>query len=133
MLIIVDEVPLSKNAYVNMGCKKFNARLAKRKEYKEIISWLIYEQKAFEQNIKPDVYKELPYAKAKIIFDIFFKTKRKRDIANYIGGGLIAWLDVLVDLHFIKDDSYECIKQPIVNFEYDKDCPRTEIRIKRRE
>lgn len=126
MLVIIDEVPLSKNKYVNM-------HWSKRSKYKEKISWLIYKQKWFEKSIKPDVYAELPYAKAKITFDIFFKYKRKRDISNYLGGGLIAWLDVLVDLHFIKDDSYEVIGQPIITFNVDKDCPRIEIRIERRD
>lgn len=126
MLIIIDETPISKNKYVNM-------HWSKRAEYKERIGWIILEFKKFEQSIKPDVYAELPYHKAKITIDIFFKDKRKRDIQNYIGGGLIAWFDVLVDLHFIKDDSYECIKQPIVNFYWDKEFPRTEIRIERRD
>ena len=126
MLIIIDEVPLSKNVYINM-------HWSKRREYKERIGWIILEFKKFEQSIKPDVYAELPYAKAKINIDIFFKTKHKHDVANYLGGGLIAWLDILVDLQFIKDDSYECIKQPVVNFYYDKEFPRTEIRIERRD
>ena len=125
MLIIIDETPISKNKYVNM-------HWASRREYKERISWLIYEQKMFEKSIKPREYAELPYDKASINIDIFFKDKRKRDVANYIGGGLISWLDVLVDLEYIKDDSYDCIKQPLISFNIDKDFPRTEIRIERR-
>lgn len=126
MLIIIDETPLSKNKYINM-------HWSKRAEYKERIGWIVLEFKKFEQSIKPDVYAELPYAKAKITIDIFFKTKHKRDIQNYLGGGLIAFLDILVDLHFIKDDNADCIGQPIVNFCCDKEFPRTEIRIERRE
>ncbi len=126
MLIIIDETPLSKNVYTNL-------HWSKRAEYKERIGWIILEFKKFEQSIKPDVYAELPYFKAKITIDIFFKDKRRRDIANYIGGGLISWLDVLVDLHFIKDDSADCIGQPTVNFYCDKEFPRTEIRIERRD
>ncbi len=121
MLIIIDDVPLSKNDYVNM-------HWSKRAKYKKRIAWLIYNQKMREHGFKY-AGEGLPYAKAKITFDIFFKTKRKRDVANYIGGGLISWLDVLVDLHFIKDDSHDCIGQPIVTFNIDKDCERTEIRI----
>ena len=105
---------------------------ASRREYKERISWLIYEQKMFEKSIKPREYAELPYAKANINIDIFFKDKRKRDVANYIGGGLISWLDVLVDLGYIKDDNYDCIKQSLISFNIDKEYPRTEIRIERR-
>ncbi len=122
MLIIIDECPVSKNIYTNWHWKT-------RSNYKERISWIIYEFKSFEKQLKPDVYAELPYAKAKITIDIFFKTKRKRDIQNYMGGGLIAFLDCLVDLKFIKDDSADCIGQPKVTFNIDKDCGRTEIRI----
>ena len=131
MLIIIDEVPLSKNQYLDMGCRKFKARLAKRKEYKIRIGWLIQEQKSFEKLIKPDVYAELPYAKAKITFDIFFKNKRRRDAQNYEGGGLISFLDCLVDLGFIEDDSYDCIGQPQITFSIDKEFPRCEIRIEK--
>ena len=125
MLIIIDETPISKNKYVNM-------HWASRREYKERISWLIYEQKMFEKSIKPREYAELPYRKASINIDIFFKDKRRRDVANYLGGGIISWLDVLVDLQYIKDDSYDCIKQPLISFSIDKTYPRTEIRIERR-
>ncbi|MDD5219821.1 MAG: hypothetical protein PHV11_04545, partial [Candidatus Bipolaricaulis sp.] len=73
---------------------------------------------------------EIPYSKAKITIDIYFKTNRRRDVANYLGGGLIAWLDTFVDVGIIADDNYECIGQPGVNFYVDKDNPRTEITIK---
>ena len=125
MLIIIDEIPWSKNKYVN---SHWNTR----RLYKERIGWIIFEFKEFEKQLKPNVYAELPYAKAKITIDIFFKTKRKRDVANYLGGGLIAFLDCLVDLKFIKDDSADCIGQPKVTFNIDKECERTEIRIERR-
>jgi len=124
MLITIDETPLSKNRYVNM-------HWSKRVKYKGKVAWLIYNQKMCEHGFKY-AGEGLPYAKAKITIDIFFKYKRKRDVANYLGGGLISWLDVLVDLKFIKDDSYDCIGQPLVNFYYDKEFPRTEIRIERR-
>ena len=124
MLIIIDETPISKNKYVNM-------HWASRREYKERISWLIYEQKMFEKSIKPREYVELPYNKAKVTTDIFFKTKHRHDVQNYLGGGLIAFFDVLVDLGYIIDDSEEVIGQPIVNVGYDKDYPRTEIRIEK--
>ena len=126
MLIIIDEVPLSKNSYVNM-------HWSKRGKYKEKIGWLIQEQKSFEKLIKPDVYAQLPYLKAKITIDIFFKVKRRRDVQNYEGGGLIAWLDCLVDLEYIKDDSYDCIGQPQIAFSVDREFPRCEIRIERRD
>ncbi len=122
MLIIIDETPLSKNVYTNL-------HWSKRADYKERVGWIILEFKKFEQSIKPDVYAELPYFKAKITIDIFFKDKRRRDIQNYVGGGLVAILDILVDLGFIIDDNVEVIGQPLVFFHYDKEFPRTEIRI----
>jgi len=54
-------------------------------------------------------------------------------VSNYLGGGLIAWLDALVDLKIIADDCNDCIGQPVVNFHIDKARPRTEIIIEGRE
>ena len=106
-------MPLNKNEYLDFGYKNHNAIKRKRKEYKEWIEWLIFE-------------------KATITFDIFFKVKRNRDKANYLGGGLISWLDALVSLSIIADDNSDCIGQPIVNFFVDKANPRTEITIEGR-
>jgi len=118
MKITINEVPLSKNKYVNM-------HWAKRRAYKDNIAWLIIEK---TMNKKYPTFK-----KAVITFDIYFKDNRRRDVANYLGGGLISWLDVLVDKGLIVDDSWDCIGQPIVNFSIDKDNPRTEIIIKLKE
>jgi len=107
-------VPLSKNEYVNM-------HWAKRKAYKDGIFWLIEGELANRKRPK--------YNKANIAFNIYFKTNRRRDVANYLGGGLIAWLDALVSLSIIADDNSDCIGQPIVNFYVDKARPRTEILI----
>ena len=71
------------------------------------------------------------FKKATVIFNIYFRTNRRRDIQNYLGGGLIAWLDAMVNLEIIKDDNADCIGQPIVNFHIDKNNPRTEITIER--
>jgi len=113
--IIINEVPLSKNKYLNM-------HWASRMKYKNDIAWLLCQKKGFL--ITPN--------KATVTFNIYFKTNRKRDIQNYLGGGLIAWLDELVDQDFIIDDSNDCIGQPIVNFYIDKANPRTEIIIEGR-
>jgi len=117
-------VPLSKNEYLDFGYKKFAATKRKRAEYKERISWLIWEQKL--------KYAGDPYEKATVTFNIYFKVNRRRDKANYLGGGLISWLDVLVDLKIIADDNNDVIGQPIVNFHVDKANPRTEITIEGR-
>ena len=97
---------------------------AKRRSYKSDIAVLILQQVIGMKKPK--------YKKAKLTFDIYFKTNRKRDIQNYFGGGLISWIDVLVDKEFIVDDNYYCIGQPIVNFHIDKANPRTEIIIEGR-
>jgi len=115
--IIINEVPLSKNKYVNM-------HWAKRKAYKDGIFWLIEGELLNRKRPK--------YNKAKLTFDIYFKDNRRRDVANYLGGGLIAWLDVLVNQNIIADDSYDVIGQPNVTFNVDKDNPRTEIIIEGR-
>jgi len=117
MKIIIDEVPLSKNAYINL-------HWSKRAKYKERIFWLIYKETDLN---------EYTFKKASVTFNIYFKTKRRRDVQNFVGGGLIAWLDVLVDLNIIADDSYEVIGQPLVFFYIDKNKPRTEIEIERRD
>ena len=122
MLIIIGEVPMSKNKYVNQ-------HWAKRRDYKDNVLLKMEEQMEWEVAINPDTYKGLPYKQAKVIFTIFFKTKRKRDGHNYVGGGLIAWLDCLSELELIEDDCYDCVGQPVVIFDYDKEFPRTEIQI----
>ena len=119
--ITINEVPLSKNKYVNM-------HWAKRRAYKDNIAWLIITEITNIKNRSLNTLK-----KAVITFDIYFKDNRRRDVANYLGGGLISWLDVLVDKGLIADDSWDCIGQPIVNFNIDKDNPRTEIIIKLKE
>ena len=115
--IVVSEVPLSKNIYVNM-------HWAKRKKYKELIGWKIM--------IATSEIKSSGFKKAKLTFDIYFKANRSRDVANYLGGGLIAWLDNLVSQNIIADDSYDVIGQPSVTFNIDKNNPRTEIIIEGR-
>ena len=122
--LIINEVPLSKNKYVNM-------HWAKRMKYKNDIAWLftIADIRFATNELNKNKY---PLKKAKVTFDIYFKINRRRDVANYLGGGLIAWLDTLVDFKYIKDDSYDVIGQPIVNFHVDKIKQRTEITIEGR-
>ena len=126
MLVIVNEVPLSKNQYVNL-------HWSKRKKYKAHIMDQLQSWKEFEEATEEEGYKELPYKKARISITIFFKTHRKRDAQNYEGGGLISWIDCLVDLGYIKDDCWDCIKQPLITFDFDSEYPRTEISIEREE
>jgi len=113
-------VPLSKNKYIKL-------HWSKRKKYQERIANDIYYTAYKVVDMKSGTYK-----KATIRFDIYFKVNRKRDIQNYLGGGLIEWLDALVYLNIIDDDNSDCIGQPIVNFHIDKTNPRTEITIEGR-
>jgi len=124
MKITINEVPISKNKYVNM-------HWSKRANYKDMIGWLIFEQhrKLFDDPKYVDDIGDFA-ENVNITFNIYFKNKRRRDVQNYLGGGLIAWLDALVDQNIIADDCYDCIGQPIVTFNIDKDNPRTEIEIK---
>lgn len=102
---------------------------SKRREYKELISWVIIGNAKIQCEPNEMSKNNYPLEKATITFNIYFKIKRKRDIQNYLGGGLIAWLDALVDARYIKDDNYDVIGQPSVKFNIDKDNPRTEIEI----
>lgn len=69
------------------------------------------------------------FKKANIVFRLYFKTNRRRDNANYLGGGIIAILDSLVDLSVIIDDNHNVIGNPKVEMYVDKKNPRTEIEI----
>ena len=131
MIIIIGETPLSKNQYTNM-------HWGKRARYKQRIKQhmqcdLLYRN--WHENSGLNGEYERNWEKAQIKFDIYFpeKMKRRRDIQNYLGGGLISWIDNLVDLKIIKDDSVENIGQPIVEFYDEQDCPRTEITIIKKE
>lgn len=130
--LTIDEVPLSKNEYLDFGYRNHSAIKRKRKEYKERIYWLMYKETYLEEIHAEYPNGKHPLKKATITFDIYFKVKRNRDKQNYLGGGLIAWLDAMVNLEIIKDDSADCIGQPIVNFYIDKYNPRTEIIIEGR-
>jgi len=126
MKIKIDEVPLSKNDYIKL-------HWSKKADYKEMIGWLILEQhrKMFKDPKYIDDIGDFA-ENVTVTFDIYFKVKRRRDIQNYLGGGLISWLDALVDNSIIADDCYECIGQPQVHFYIDKDHLRTEIIIEGR-
>ena len=114
-----------------MRSKNFYAMEARRKKYKERIGWLF---KVGIIELEPNEMSNntFPLKKAKITFDIYFEVNRRRDKQNYLGGGLITWLDVLVDFGYIADDNSDCIDQPIVNFYIDKTNPRCEIIIEGR-
>ena len=74
-----------------------------------------------------------PLNKTKLIFRLYFETNRRRDSQNYIAGGLIAIIDSLVQLRYIIDDNHKVIGSPKVGMYIDKNEPRTEIEIKRKE
>ena len=132
MLIIIGETPLSKNQYTNMH---WGARARyKQRILQHMVLDMVYRD--YRENKKD--YKGVnkpPWEKADLIFRLFFneKIKRNRDIQNYLGGGLIAWIDNLVKLDILKDDSAKNIGQPQVELLDEAVVVRTEIRIIRKE
>jgi hypothetical protein len=58
---------------------------------------------------------------------IYFKEKRRRDIANWITTLDKMCLDHIVSLGVIPDDDSEHVPEWRVRFEVDKDNPRTEV------
>lgn len=117
MIVTIKSLPISKNKYVNM-CWQARGR------YKKSIRREIYYE-MLRQNIRN--YKT--FNKAKITFKLYFGTNRRRDSANYLGGGIIAILDSLVDLGVIIDDNHKVIGNPKVELYTDKDNPRCEIEV----
>ena len=65
------------------------------------------------------------YKKCKIKITYFFKDKRRHDPSNY--DKMV--LDGLVEANIIIDDNYEVIKEFTTIGSYDKNNPRTEIKI----
>ena len=119
MIITIKSLPLSKNKYVNM-CWQARGRY-KKDIHKEI----------YYEMIKQDLRNSTkePLKKAKIAFRLYFKTNRRRDSANYLGGGIISILDSLVDIGVIIDDNHEVIGNPKVELYIDKNDPRCEIEV----
>ena len=116
MIITIKSLPISKNKYVNM-CWQARGRY-KKEVHKEV----------YYSALSQDVWRA-KYNKAKITFRLYFKTNRRRDSANYSGGGIIAILDSLVDIGVIVDDNHKVIGNPIVELYVDKEDPRCEIEV----
>lgn len=122
MIITIKSLPISKNEYVNM-CWQARGRYKKaigKELYYEMINQKLY------NNTKA------PLEKARITFKLYFKTNRRRDSANYLGGGIITILDSLVDMGVIIDDNHKVVGNPTVELYVDKENPRMEIEIEGR-
>lgn len=117
MKVIIKTLPLSKNKFLN---KCWQARGRYKKEISKEIYYEMLSQNTYN-GIKA------PFKKAEVTFKIYFRTNARRDIANYLGGGLIAVLDSLVDLGIILDDNHNVIGNPKVEIYKDKENPRCEI------
>lgn len=115
MHYIIKEIPPSNNEYIGTGGKGKNLKYQREKRKWE---WLILE--AIGRN-KP----KKPIAKSIVELTYYFPTKHRRDPDNYAGKFI---LDGLVKAKIIEDDSFKCIKLELVG-KYDKENPRTEIRV----
>ena len=110
--IIVKDIPPSNNKYI--GNSNSFRLYAKEKE-----KWHLLVKAAI--NAKPNK----PLEKAVVRIKYFFKDKRRRDPDNYSGKMI---LDPLVREGILQDDSFNNIKL-VLDSEYDKENPRTEIDI----
>lgn len=119
-IIVHNEIPLTKNQYF----KQYN--YVDRQKYEETLHWTIWKCE-YDHNH----YSKLD--KARITFDIYFRTNRtNRKVGNYAEGGIRVWLRILSGKGFMRSDDYSCIGSPIVNLHVDKNNPRTEINIEER-
>lgn len=116
MLYIINDVPPSNNKYMGGGGRGRNYQYQKEKK-----QWARKIRRVVGDN-KP----ELPFKKSIVTLTYYFKTRHRRDPDNYSGKFL---LDGLVEAGVIEDDSFNHIDLVIVG-KYDKDNPRTEIKIK---
>jgi len=96
----------------------------KKKEYNE--GW--YDEIVMAKLLYPSGVRDLPWKKAKILFYIYFKDKRKRDKINF-ATGLKPALDGLMQVGIIADDNWDDIEDQYYK-RYDKKKPRTVIVIK---
>lgn len=116
MKLIINDIPPSNNKF--MG----NGSVAKQKyEYQDIKKqWAMLIRLAVGRN-KP----KKPIEKAIVTITYFFPNRIRRDPDNYAGKFIN---DGLVKSGILKDDSFSNIKL-VLNGDYDKDNPRTEIEI----
>ena len=114
MKIIIDDVPPSNNKYMGRGSKGHNFTYQNEKK-----KWaLLIKAAAFH-------VKKEKIEKSVIEITYYFPTRHRRDPDNYSGKFI---LDGLVKCGVIADDSFSNITL-ILNGEYDKENPRTEIEV----
>ena len=113
MKIVINEIPPSNNKY--MG-KTYNYAVYQRE--KQRWHWLI--KCAIKERPKK------PLEKAVVHITYYFKNRIRRDPDNYSGKML---LDPLVREGILVDDSFDAVTL-MLDGDYDKNNPRTEIEIK---
>ena len=118
--LIIPAIPPSNNQYQGKGGMGKNFLY---QEDKKRWAWLM--KAAYLEGKKLSE----PYEKSLVHIKYFFPDRRRRDPDNYSGKML---LDPLTEMGIIKDDSFSCIQLKIEGG-YDKENPRTEIRITRLE
>lgn len=115
MKYTIKEIPPSNNKYIGKGGRGKNLKYQQEKRKWE---WLILEA---TNKSKPNK----PIKKSIVELTYYFPTKHRRDPDNYSGKFI---LDGLVKAGVIEDDSFKCINLQLIG-KYDKNNPRTEIRI----
>ena len=126
--LIINGIPPSNNKYMGKGSifKHAHAYQEEKRTWHMLIASALVIAK---QNLPAKIIKRLPFQKAMVQITYHFPDKRRRDPDNYSGKML---LDPLTEMGIIKDDSFDCIQLKIEGG-YDKENPRTEIRITRLE
>ena len=116
MKYTIKDIPPRNNKYLGKGSKGLRY---KYQDDKRLWEWLV--RQAVGRN-KP----KKPLSRAKVRLIYYFETRHRRDPDNYSGKFI---LDGLVKAKVIEDDSFKCIDLELVG-KYDKDNPRTEIKVK---
>lgn len=116
MIITIKSLPVSKNIYMGW-------HWGKKDRYLQVMKKEIWGEGLLQKARAP----KDPYKKARLTFKLYFRTKQRKDAQNYTAGGLIAAIDSLVQLGYIKDDNYNVIGDPRVEIHQDKEKPRMEI------
>ena len=114
MTITIYDTPPSNNLYMG-NSRNFNDYRWKKQEW----HWMI--KTALRMVEKP----KMPYQKALVEITYYFKKRGRRDPDNFSGKML---LDPLVREGVLQDDSFDNVELRLKG-SYDKDNPRTEIKI----
>ena len=125
--LIIPAIPPSNNKFMGRGRRgnQYEYQVIK-KSWHDLISLFFNQAK---RELPGKILNRMPFEKSLVHITYYFPDKIRRDPDNYSGKIL---LDPLVSLGIIKDDSFKHVILKIEG-EYDKENPRTEIRVTRLE